>query len=229
MLLKVLEEVARRREKNVPQGSTFTPEIQISSMLMRKAIDEVNGKTSLGLKQDDTMNEFQYSLLGKEWTIRSRAYRDNTTDDDVEEVLYEVACQGVRKPVSELDSITKEKLQSYQHTLTVGGLKEFIEEHNMPDSAIVVVQRVTDVYFEKHGWSVYLKEGEHTYSAKKWNQDIIDGTYLDKEEYPNMKEENLIPYTEKGIIDSMEQYHPAWCVVHYGGKDSDILFIDMHY
>ena len=36
------------------------------------------------------------------------------------------------------------------HYLTVGRLKEYLESY--PDDALVVSQRVLDVYYEKHGW-----------------------------------------------------------------------------
>lgn len=32
--------------------------------------------------------------------------------------------------------------------LTVGDLKKFLETHNPPDDAIVLVERVKDIYFE---------------------------------------------------------------------------------
>jgi hypothetical protein len=100
-----------------------------------------------------------------------------------------------------LKEITKEELTNdYDHFLTVGGLREFLNKHNLPDTAKVVVQRVEDVYYEKHNWGVYLKEGEHTFKND-------DGTI------------------EKS---SMEQYHPAWCCVKYNDED-DVLFIDLHY
>lgn len=37
--------------------------------------------------------------------------------------------------------------------MTVGWLKKFIKENNIPDDAQIFVERVEDVYFEKHGWS----------------------------------------------------------------------------
>lgn len=99
-----------------------------------------------------------------------------------------------------LREITKEELTSgYEHYLTVGDLKKFLNEHSLPDTAKVVVQRVEDVYYEKHNWGVYLKAGDATFK------------------------------NDAGIIEksSMEQYHPAWCCVKYSGDD--ILFIDLHY
>jgi len=100
-----------------------------------------------------------------------------------------------------IKEITKEELiNQYQDYLTVGDLKNFLNKHNLPDNAKVVVQRVEDIYYEKHNWGVYLKEGEHTL----------------KDEQGNI------------IKESLEQYHPAWCCVKYNNED-DVLFIDLHY
>lgn len=38
----------------------------------------------------------------------------------------------------------------YQKSL--GNLLNLIKEHNIPENASFVVERVEDVYFEKHGW-----------------------------------------------------------------------------
>jgi len=95
---------------------------------------------------------------------------------------------------------SKKELNSYEHYLTVGGLKEFCDKHKLPDSAKVVIQRVEDVYYEEYGWGVYLKECEHTV---KDSDGII-------------------------VKSSLEQYHPAWCCVNYEGE-KNILFIDLHY
>ena len=99
------------------------------------------------------------------------------------------------------NEISKEELTNeYDHYLTVGGLKKFLYEHNLPESAKVVVQRVEDVYYEKHNWGVYLKEGMHTFKD------------------------------DDGVIvkSSMQQYHPAWCCAKYNDEDN-VLFIDLHY
>ena len=100
-----------------------------------------------------------------------------------------------------IKEITKEELKNrYQHFMTVGDLKEFLNKHNLPDDAKVVVQRVEDVYYEKHNWGVYLKEGEHTFKDEQG----------------------------KIVKESLEQYHPAWCCVKYRDED-DVLFINLHY
>jgi hypothetical protein len=130
--------------------------------------------------------------------------------------------------MKKLKEITKKELKESAFCLTVGRLKEFLDEHNLPDDAIVVVQRIKDVYFEKHGWGVYLKEGDETYRFEQHNEDIKSGKYLDKEKYPNVTKKNLKPFSKKQIKETMNQYHPAWSCVKY--KDDDnVLFIDSHY
>ena len=39
--------------------------------------------------------------------------------------------------------------------LTVGRLKEYLDQY--PDDALVVSQRIEDVYYEKHGWQTLKK------------------------------------------------------------------------
>jgi hypothetical protein len=41
------------------------------------------------------------------------------------------------------------------HYLTVGRLKELLKDY--PDDALVVSQRVEDVYYEEHGWQTIDK------------------------------------------------------------------------
>ncbi len=127
-----------------------------------------------------------------------------------------------------MKELTKEEVKSYQHYLTVGDMKKFIAEHNPPDDALILIERVQDVYYDKHNWGSYLKEGEHYNNAVQYNADIDSGKYLNKKEYPKIKEENLVKYTEEQLNNLKIQYHPAWCCVHYK-DDKDLLFIDLHY
>lgn len=50
---------------------------------------------------------------------------------------------------------SKQAKDKYKHYLRVGDLKKQLEEY--PDDALVVAQRVEDVYYEKHGWDVIEK------------------------------------------------------------------------
>jgi len=60
-----------------------------------------------------------------------------------------------------MEHTTKAKLKQRAYfNLTVGGLQAFIKEHNLPENAPVVIQRIEDIYYKKHGWDVYPKPGE---------------------------------------------------------------------
>ena len=105
------------------------------------------------------------------------------------------------KQKNNMNEISREELiNEYEHFLTVGDLKKYLNENNFSDDAKVVVERIEDVYYEKRKWGVYLKIGDNTFKDK-------DGNI---------------------VKESMEQYHPAWCCTKH--KDDDkILFIHMHY
>ena len=58
----------------------------------------------------------------------------------------------------------KEYKEKHKYSLTVGELREYLMAY--PDDALVVCQRVEDVYYEKHGWETLKKpnpmyEGEY--------------------------------------------------------------------
>jgi hypothetical protein len=104
---------------------------------------------------------------------------------------------------------TEEELLDYSHYLTVGDLKKFIIENNIPDNAMVVTQRVEDMYFEprnpnRTGWGVLLKDNGYSLDKNLSNQ-------LDQDDLNKFK----------------TQYSPTWSCVGY--EDKRFLFIDLHY
>jgi hypothetical protein len=104
---------------------------------------------------------------------------------------------------------TEEELLDYSHYLTVGDLKKFIIENNIPDNAMVVTQRVEDMYFEprnpnRTGWGVLLKDNDYSLN-------IVDTENLDEDTINKFK----------------TQYSPTWSCVGY--EDKRFLFIDLHY
>lgn len=128
-----------------------------------------------------------------------------------------------------MNILEKEKLKSYTG-LTVGALKRFIEEFNIPDNAPVVMQRIEDVYFEQNNWGVYLKEGENFYNIKAFNKEMEDEISRrekgEEYEYPGINDPlKLIQETSD---EDKTQYIPMWSCVHYK-DDADVLFIDAHY
>ncbi len=123
--------------------------------------------------------------------------------------------------------ISKEELFKYEHYLTVGKIKEFLNKYDLSDDSMVVVQRIEDFYYENNGWSVYLKEGESYWHCERWNEDI-KGDYLDTKKYPRLVGKELKLFTEEQMKQSMCQYSPIWSCVRYN-DDKDILFLDLHY
>ena len=103
-----------------------------------------------------------------------------------------------------MKTLSKEDLKYLNAGFTIGKLREFLAKHpELPDDGLVMIERVEDVYYEKHGWKVYLKDDEHTQYLR------------DKDKSPEEVEK------------SMNQYHPAWCSKIY--PDDKNLFIDLHY
>jgi hypothetical protein len=115
--------------------------------------------------------------------------------------------------------LSQAELEKYGHHLNIGTLKKMIED--MPDDGLVLVQRIEDFYYEKNGWGVVLKEGEHYHHAKSFNADVAAG------EYDHIKE-NMKQFSEGDLDLIKEQYHPAWCVVKYEDDDKN-LYLDLHY
>jgi len=147
-----------------------------------------------------------------------------------------------------MNKLTKEQLK-YWTGLRVKDLKKFIEENNIPDDALVMIERIEDKYYEgidisgmnsvngvlpegtkSNGWAVYLKEGEAYYDSLLHNKRIKEGYYFNKEEFPHLEEGSdfFNELTEEQLDESKNQYHPAWSCVKYKDED-DLLFIDLHY
>jgi hypothetical protein len=57
-----------------------------------------------------------------------------------------------------MNKITKEKLKTW-HGLTVGDLKKFIENNNVPDDALVMIERV-DQLLTKY-WTILYKVNQN--------------------------------------------------------------------
>ena len=75
---------------------------------------------------------------------------------------------------------SKEFREQHKDYLTVGELKKYLTDY--PDDALVVAQRVEDVYYEKHGWKT-LKKPDHLYPEHNNQYSAVWGmvSYDDKE------------------------------------------------
>jgi hypothetical protein len=118
-------------------------------------------------------------------------------------------------------------VEKYKHYSTVGQLLEFIEKHNIPMDAKIMIQRVEDVYFEKNGWKTVNKEGYWYHASKSFNDSIDSGELENKDEYPDVTEELLVKYTEEELENAKDKYYTCWCPVKY--EDDDNLYLDAHY
>ena len=99
--------------------------------------------------------------------------------------------------------LSKEEIKSFHTCLTVGELRRVINRFNIPDSAIIMVERVEDTYFNDNNWGIYLQDGDYTAKTKEITDNIDD------------------------IKASMDQFHPASGCGSHG--DEDFLFIHQHY
>lgn len=68
--------------------------------------------------------------------------------------------------------------------LTIGDLKKFIEKHDLPDDAIILVERVHDIYFEKHNWETVKKEVD-VWETHEYIEAFCACKYEDKNLYIN--------------------------------------------
>jgi hypothetical protein len=113
--------------------------------------------------------------------------------------------------------ITLEKLESYDG-LTVGKLKELLYKYNLPADGKVLVERISDRYFEQNNWGVVFKMGESWSNAKLFNENIENGEY----------DENVTPIPDEKMKLFMDQYHPSWYACKYDDDDKN-LYICSHY
>ena len=118
------------------------------------------------------------------------------------------------------------KIEGYDQYCTVGDLKEFLAEHNLPNDAKILIQRVEDKYFEKHGWKTINKEGQFYNEAIEFNKKI-DGEFNDKEQYPDLEVSDLKKIEGEELNQCKEKYIVAWCPVKYPNDNN--LYLDAHY
>lgn len=128
------------------------------------------------------------------------------------------------------------KIEGYNDYCTVGDLKKFLEKHNLPDNAKILLQRVEDKYFEagnvhpqSSAWETIKKEGLFYHQAIERNEKIVNGEYNDKEQYPLLDEESIkaMYISEEELETLKEQFVVAWCPVKY--ENDDNLYFHAHY
>ena len=120
--------------------------------------------------------------------------------------------------------------EEWKHYYNVGDLLKFIKENNIPNDAKILLQRVEDVYFEKHNWKPIKKEGLFCSQERDHHKKIKEGYYWSKD-FPDNKPEDFTILSdeehEKLIEDLKEQYYVCWSPVKY--ENDDNLYLDAHY
>lgn len=124
--------------------------------------------------------------------------------------------------------LTKEEILSH-HGTSFKMLKEFVEKHHINENALILVERIEDFYYHYNSWGVLPVKDEAYYNCLKWNEDIDEGKYLNKEKYPNIDPKSLKKFTEEELERAKSQYHPVWCPIFAEEGDKDLIFLCMHY
>jgi hypothetical protein len=134
--------------------------------------------------------------------------------------------------------MTKEELlNKTNHSLRMKDLRKFVENNkDLDDESPVVIERVTDLYFEGSegnakkidGWAVLKKEGYHYHSSLEWNrkmQEEVDRR--ERGEYPEYGMDNPLEniFGEKELEEMKEQFYQPHCIT----TDSEVVYIHSHY
>lgn len=131
-----------------------------------------------------------------------------------------------------MTKIDKEDLESYRTSyLTVGELRRILSDPEIKDDALVMIERVDDVYYEKCNWGVYFKDSYLWNAILKKNKELQDEIERRKRgESPKFSSiEDPVKYIvdESEINNYQDQYHPAFSAFMF--KDEKELFIKLHY
>lgn len=118
----------------------------------------------------------------------------------------------------EIDSLESYKRNGY---LTVKELKKALE--GLPDDALVLSQRIEDIYFEKYNWDVVKKENHWTAQYKP------QGDHYISEDVDALIEngEPIVEYSAEFFESLKDEFIPAWCTGKY--EDDPNLYLFLHY
>lgn len=131
-----------------------------------------------------------------------------------------------------MNKIEKTDLEKYRKSyLTVGRLRKLLDNSDLEDDALVMIERVEDVYFEEHSWKVYPKDSnlcEWIREVNRKMQDDIGGRERGEvSRFPDLDDPSKHITTEEELKDYQNQYHPAFSAFMY--TDEKELFINLHY
>lgn len=133
--------------------------------------------------------------------------------------------------------MTKEELLSKKVNFTMKSLRRFVKENeNLSDDSPVVIERVTDNYFEGRelngsiigGWDVLKVEGYHYHSSLAWNRKIqeeIERRERGEEPEYGMENPSEFIFGEEKLEEMKEQFYIGEGVT----TDKEVIYIYSHY
>lgn len=110
--------------------------------------------------------------------------------------------------------------------MTVKELLTYIEKNNVSMDAEVLVERIHDVYFEKHNWKPEKRKGFMYYQVVE-TIEKANGEYNDKEEYPRLTQDSIDKMKVMNPDEFMDEYIKTNCATKF--KEDNNLYIAIHY
>ena len=133
--------------------------------------------------------------------------------------------------------MTKKELLSKKLHFTMESLRRFVKENeDLGDDTPILIERVTDNYFEKRdfndneisGWDVLKVEGYHYHSSLAWNekmQEEIERRERGEEPEYEMENPSEFIFAEKQLEEMKEQFYIGEGIT----TDKEIIYIYSHY
>jgi len=133
--------------------------------------------------------------------------------------------------------MTKEELLNKKLHFTMESLRRFVKENDdLSDGTPVIIERVTNDYFEKRdfngneitGWDVLKVEGYHYHSSLEWNkkmQSEIKRRERGEEPEYGMENPSEFIFAEKQLEEMKEQFYIGEGIT----TDKEVIYIYSHY
>jgi len=133
--------------------------------------------------------------------------------------------------------MTKEELLNKKLHFTMESLRRFVKENDdLSDGTPVIIERVTNDYFEKRdfngneitGWDVLKVEGYHYHSSLEWNekmQEEIERRERGEEPEYGMDNPSEFIFAEKQLEEMKEQFYIGEGIT----TCKEVIYIYSHY
>ena len=133
--------------------------------------------------------------------------------------------------------MTKEDLLNKKLHFTMESLRRFVKENeDLSDDTPVVIERVTDNYFQERewngsiigGWDVLKVEGYHYHSSLEWNEKMqaeIERRERGEEPEYGMDNPSEFIFAEKQLEEMKEQFYIGEGIT----TCKEIIYIYSHY